>query len=75
MYIVFYASGVRLAGHRSGGIQLSCGTYEARRSATWNQRDRLTGFEPVRAKISMEQQLLFIRNFNTTIIRKSGGGG
>ena len=37
---------------------LSCGTYEAGRYATWNQRDGLAGFGPIRATNSMGQQLL-----------------
>ena len=36
----------------------SCGTYEAGRSATWNKRDRFTGFGTVMSTISVEQKYL-----------------
>ena len=55
-YVRFYASAVRLAAHGSGGLKLYCGTYEAGRFSTWNQRDSLTGFWPVRTTSSVEQR-------------------
>ena len=59
-YVIFYVSAVSLVAHGSGGIQLSCVTYEAGRSATWNRRDRLTGFGTIRATISVEQHTLAV---------------
>ena len=59
-YIRFYASAVSLAAHGSGGLQLSCGTYKAGLYATFNRRDRLTDFGPVRATSYVKQHNLAV---------------
>ena len=64
IYVIFYASAVSLAAHSSGGLQLSCGTYVAGRLTTCNQRDRLTGYDPVRATRSVEKNTLEVSLYN-----------
>ena len=63
-YVIFYVSAVSLVAHGSGGIQLSCVTYEAGSSATWNQRYRLTFFRPVGSTSSVEKHARLARENN-----------